>query len=252
VYLTKTWGAPYKMQAQLKQTPGIYKRMFTCSLSDFFHPMVDGRKFDFDAATLKQLTVSQRVSDISTMTWRDYAWQVIRDTPQVVYLILTKRPELIAKRLPADWGEGYPNVWLGVSVGCNLSLPKMDVLRKIPIHTQAVRFVSHEPVVEDISRNVNYDGIGWVIAGGESGTNPEYLYNPTDDWRKMIGQPGRRTMKIEWAYALMLRAKQAGIPFMFKQITSGRSGVGKDALGFIIQEFPVAPFGGTWAPGRTE
>ena len=77
VYLTKTWGAPYKMQAQLKQTPGIYKRMFTCSLSDFFHPMVDGRKFDFDAATLKQLTVSQRVSDISTMTWRDYAWLLI-------------------------------------------------------------------------------------------------------------------------------------------------------------------------------
>ena len=29
---------------------------------------------------------------------RDAAWAVIRNTPQIVYLVLTKRPELIADR----------------------------------------------------------------------------------------------------------------------------------------------------------
>lgn len=33
-------------------------------------------------------------------------WDVTRGTPHLTYLILTKRPELISKRLPADWGSG--------------------------------------------------------------------------------------------------------------------------------------------------
>jgi hypothetical protein len=97
----------------------------------------------------------------------------------------------------------------------------------------------------DISKQVNYDKFGWVIIGGESGSNPEYLYDPTANWHKMIYQPGRRTMKIEWAYSLMLKAKQSNLPVWFKQVTSARAGVGHDALGFTMQEVPPPP-SGTW------
>lgn len=63
---------------------------FTCSFSDWFEPRAD--------------------------EFRAEAWKIIKNTPQHTYQILTKRPERIKVHLPADWGNGYPNVWLGVSV----------------------------------------------------------------------------------------------------------------------------------------
>ena len=59
------------------------------------------------------------------------AWAITRETPNLVWLVLTKRPERIEKHLPSDWP--YANVWLGVSTGCRRTLNKMDVLRRIPI-----------------------------------------------------------------------------------------------------------------------
>ena len=95
----------------------------------------------------------------------------------------------------------------------------------------------------------NLDGIGWLIAGGESGTNPEYIYDPKSNWKSdlTIIRPGRRTMKIEWAYALRLKAIDAEIPFYFKEKAAGRSGRGKYGLGFPLREFPNPPNGGTWS-----
>ena len=59
--------------------------IFTCSMSDFFIEEAD--------------------------EWREDAWDVIRRTPQHKWQILTKRPERIKECLPADWGEGWDNVW---------------------------------------------------------------------------------------------------------------------------------------------
>jgi len=219
LYRTKTWSNPAKWQREA-EAKGICLRVFTNSLSDFFHAGAD--------------------------EWRDEAWDIIRQTPNLVWLILTKRPELIASRLPKDWGEGYANVWLGTSVGCNKTVNKMDALRKIPVHPKAVRFVSCEPLLEDIAERINLDGFGWVIVGGESGSSPEYLWDSAQNWREEFHTPGRRTMEIEWARRLLEKSRAAGIPYFFKQITSARSGVGEDALGRKYQEFPSPPHG-MWA-----
>jgi len=263
VYLTKTWGDPYNWQSELQKIMQsrtfadphghkfIYSRVFTCSLSDFFHAKVDDRTIAFKGVPSRRgLGMHTSPADrAKSDRWRDCAWQIIRDTPQLVYLILTKRPELIEARLPKDWGQGYKNVWLGTSVGCKLTLSKMDSLRKIPVHPEAVRFVSCEPLLEDISQDINLDGFGWVIAGGESGTNPEHLWPIAGiDWRKEFAMPGRRTMKVEWAYSLMLAAKRNLLPYWFKQITASRAGQGEDALGFLMQEVPPPPEGGIWIP----
>lgn len=238
-----TWNKPLNWELQLSNTTQVgkdrhcktcgsyskgtfcrrcgdkpYMRMFTCSLSDFFHAKAD--------------------------KWRPRAWQIIKDTPHVVYLILTKRPERIAKHLPADWGEnGYSNVWLGTSIGSNKRVHRADVLRKVPA---AVRFLSCEPLLEDIADKLDLTGIQWVIAGGESGEGEEYLYDPKKRWQDEPAK-GRRTMKLEWAYRLYMKASDAGIPFFFKQVTSARSGVGADKLaGREIHEFPAPPNGGVW------
>jgi protein gp37 len=220
-----TWKNPDKWEAEAA-SKGCCYRVFTNSLSDFFHAEADD--------------------------WREEAWDIIRRTPHLVYLILTKRPELIGKRLPTDWNGGWSNVWLGVSTGCKMTLNKMDSLRKIPVHPQAVRFVSCEPLLEDIADQLNLDGFGWVIAGGESGTNPEYLWNEKGDWRKEFERTGRRTMEVDWARSLLKKARTAGVPYFFKQVTAGKPEQGADALGSIIHEVPSAPVGLTWAEKEGE
>lgn len=59
--------------------------------------------------------------------------------------------------------------------------------RRLPVHPKAVRFLSCEPLLEDISKKLDLTGIGWLIAGGESGSNPEYLCDAKADWKKELG-----------------------------------------------------------------
>ena len=47
--------------------------------------------------------------------WRDEAWGIIRQRPDVVFFLLTKRPERVRGCLPHDWGEGWENVFFNVS-----------------------------------------------------------------------------------------------------------------------------------------
>jgi protein gp37 len=120
--------------------------IFTCSYSDFFLEEADA--------------------------WRQDAWDVIRRTPWHTWLILTKRPERIIQCLPPDWGDGWDNVWLGVSVGIQESFHRAYTLSEIPAR---VRFISAEPLLEELDfllqRNGKslLDSFQWVILGGESG-----------------------------------------------------------------------------------
>jgi protein gp37 len=219
VYRAKsTWGDPAKWQIKAERE-GVCYRIFTCSLSDFFHAKAD--------------------------PWRAEAWQIIKHTPNLVWLILTKRPERILRCLPPDWP--YPNAWLFVSVGTVQTLNKMDVLRKISVHERAIRGISAEPLLEDISGAINLDGFHFVITGGESGDDPEYLWDAKANWRSEFNIIGRRTMKLEWAANLRDVTKKAGLSFFFKQITARRSGVGPDALGRLWQEYPPPPLDLPWA-----
>ncbi len=236
VYLTKTWNDPHKWQRELDGT-GAYKRAFTNSLSDFFDRRADKRLVPEERMYL--------IGGLPPLTWRSAAWSVIRNTPNLVYLILTKRPHRIMECLPADWGQGYANVWLGTSVGCNQTLRRIDHLRNVPVHPEAVRFLSCEPLLEDIAPQINLDGIGWVICGGESGDGEEYLWTPDMKWTPE-DFPGRRTMNLDWAWALRTKAKERGLPFWFKQITASRAGQGEQVFGRIIHEVPIPPNGGAW------
>ncbi|MDE8535531.1 DUF5131 family protein [Staphylococcus aureus] len=147
-----TFNAPLNWARKLK--PGT--KVFPCSWSDWFIAQAD--------------------------EWRAEAWEIIRRTPQFTYQILTKRPENIADRLPADWGEGYPNVWLGVSIEAPGYLERGKVLEKIPA---AVRFISYEPALAavDFRELFYWQRFHWLISGGESGTNPR----PANlDWFRQV------------------------------------------------------------------
>lgn len=141
-------------------------------------------------------------------------FDVMVDTPQHTYQVLTKRP-LRAARM-SDQLPWPSNVWLGVSVEDMSVAHRADHLRRVPA---AVRFLSCEPLLGPLD-DLNLEGIGWVIAGGESGNN----YRPMD---------------IRWARGIRDVCLEAGVPFFFKQ-WGGRTPktLGRDLDGQIWDQMP--------------
>lgn len=139
-----------------------------------------------------------------------------RRTPNLDWLLLTKRPERIEQTLPKDWSvERYPNVWLGVSVEDSNNAWRIGILREIDA---AIRFISAEPLLGPI-HECDLSGIDWVICGGESG-------------------PGYRYMFIGWAENLANACRLQNIPFFFKQQEGPRPGMNPLIFGKKIQEMP--------------
>lgn len=144
-------------------------RVFVCSWSDFFIP---------EAAR-----------------WRDEAWNIIREAVQLTFMILTKRSWMIETCLPDDWGAGWNNVWLGLSLEDSDSVGKLKILKAIPAR---VRFVSYEPALGPLSIVRYRNDIKWVISGGESGLEA-------------------REAKVEWFRAIRDECQRYGIAYFHKQ-----------------------------------
>ena len=142
-------------------------------------------------------------------------FDVIANTPQHTYQILTKRSTRL--RRVADKLDWPDNLWMGVSVENGDQLARVDDLRAVPA---AVRFLSCEPLLGPLD-GIRLDGIGWVIAGGESG-------------------PGYRPMELGWARDIRDACVADDVPFFFKQ-WGGRTPkkMGRELDGRIWSEMPT-------------
>lgn len=151
--------------------------------------------------------------------WRAEAFGVIRSTPGLDWQLLTKRAPNISKMLPPDWGQGYENVWLGVTVeNRKHGVPRIDHLRRVPAK---VRFLSVEPLLEDLGP-IDLTGIHWVIIGGESG-------------------PGFRPIQRAWIDGVVAQCRAQGVAVFFKQWGGGKSDAGGCLVdGAEIKEWPQA------------
>ena len=189
------------------------ERVFVCSWSDFFIEQAD--------------------------PWRTEAWDIIRERKDLTFIILTKRPERIRECLPDDWGDGWPHVWLGVSVedqaAANKRIPPL--LRTLA----TVRFLSVEPLLGPVDLNEwmpewtcytcghagdstddehcpgcgtqsgdgfghaendpDFVGIDWIIVGAESG-------------------PGARPCDLVWMQQIVKQCRAADVSVFVKQIGS--------------------------------
>lgn len=133
--------------------------------------------------------------------WRKDLFQLIRECDQLVWLLLTKRPQLIVK-LSDEAGGLPPNAAIGTTVEdqprADANLPALEVAR---IELQPIfTFGSFEPLLSDV---IVPKGCmpGWVIAGGE-----------TDQ-----GSHKARPTHPDWLRSLRDQAAAAGVPFHFKQ-----------------------------------
>jgi|SRR5579884_959333 len=147
---------------------------------------------------------------------RPRLWELIRATRCLDWQLLTKRPQRIGSILPDDWGDGYPNVWLGTSIENNDYVGRADELRKLPA---TVRFISYEPALGPLS-NLDLSGIDWLIYGGESGPH----FRPHDP---------------QWARDIEARCRLSGTAFFYKQSAAFRTEMGTTLDGRTVREYPV-------------
>jgi len=47
--------------------------------------------------------------------WREEAWEIMAQRPDVKFFLLTKRPERVAGLLPSNWGDGWENIFFNVT-----------------------------------------------------------------------------------------------------------------------------------------
>jgi protein gp37 len=135
------------------------------------------------------------------------------------YQVLTKRSERLRDTLcgPLQDAAREAHIWWGVSVEDRKhGVPRISDLQATPA---AVRFLSVEPLLEDLGR-LPLQGISWVIVGGESG-------------------PGARPMEEGWVLSIREQCEAANIPFFFKQWGGVRKkAAGRSLLGRTHDGFP--------------
>lgn len=152
--------------------------VFTASWSDWFHVAAD--------------------------PWRPEMWALVRARPGLRFFVLTKRSERIRDHLPPDWGDGYPNVLLGVSVETAAYVYRVADLLDVPA---VGRFVSCEPLLGSLrapGSGALLRRLDWIIAGGESDEGG-------------LDEGNARPSHPQWFRELRDLAADAGIPFHFKQ-----------------------------------
>jgi protein gp37 len=137
-------------------------------------------------------SMSDLFHDQVPVTFIRDVFDVMVSTPQHTYQVLTKRSRRL--RELSDVLPWPPNVWMGVSVESDRYKFRIDHLREAPA---SVRFLSIEPLLGPIGE-LDLDGIGWVIVGGESG-------------------PGARTLDVGWVTDIRDRCAAGNVAFFFKQ-----------------------------------
>lgn len=179
---TSVFNLPLKYKETSSQCWEGRPLIFTSSLTDVFHEAID--------------------------PFRNEMWDIIRKCPHLIFQILTKRPERIYKCLPADWGTGWDNVWLGTSIGSQKSIDRLLTLCTVPAKT---RFLSLEPLhgkmylgIDLVSASFISKPIDWIIVGGESGNDKgAYKYRPC---------------KLEWIESIVSECNNMEIPVFVKQL----------------------------------
>lgn len=150
-------------------------------------------------------------------------WALIQQTPHLDWLLLTKRPQCVGRLIP--WRDSWPrNIWLGTTIENQRWAEKR--LPHLLAYPATVHFASCEPLLGPLriepwlQRNGDRRGIGWVIAGGESG-------------------PRARPMNPEWPRALRDQCATHGVPYHFKQWGNWRPASG-NTNGHEVRMIPAS------------
>ena len=128
--------------------------------------------------------------------WRKEAWNIIRQRPDVVFWLLTKRPERVARCLPENWGDGWENVFFNVTAeNQKRADERIPILLQLPFKHKGVMVA---PFIGPVSIKdyLKSGQIRQVLAGGEN-------------------YDGARPLYYDWVKSLYKECKDANITFCF-------------------------------------
>ena len=154
---------------------------------------------------------------------RKLAWKAMRESPNLDFLLLTKRPENIQRYLPDDFGRSYGHLHLGTTVESSEFIHRIEKLRAVS-DWGGYRWVSNEPCLDNVIKCVaegGLDGIGWWIYGGESSLSKQFRKD--DD---------------AWARDAKNRCSEEGIAFFYKQNSGLRRALRKSLDGKVFHGYP--------------
>lgn len=128
--------------------------------------------------------------------WRGEAWDIIAGRPDVVFYLLTKRPERVAKLLPKNWGGGWENVFFNVTAENQARADeRVPLLLDLPFRHKGVMVA---PFIGEVSlkKYLKSGAIERVVAGGEN-------------------YDGSRVLKCEWVEKLYSECVESDTTFCF-------------------------------------
>lgn len=218
-FMTAAWREPRKWNRDAERT-GRHAFVFCASMADVF---------EAEPAHVRDETAAARLR----------LWALIDETPWLVWLLLTKRPERVREVVPASWMDGgWPsNVWIGCTVEdqehADARLPH---LLDIPAPR---RFVSYEPALGpvDFTRIDAFKAPPWP--GSLPGEPQTYLdtlrgvglrpsnlgvsietWTPQIHWIIVGGESGPRArpFDVEWARQTVRQGQAAGVDVWVKQL----------------------------------
>lgn len=201
--IRSVWNDLDKYQKLAKQV-GEMHRVFVGSMMDIFEkpmPVVDSK------GAPVMFEIDDEPVQLNTNVLRNILFLKIQTGhyPNLLFLLLTKRPSNINKYIPESWKTDPPeNIMFGTSP---VNQETADKLIPQLLEVKGKHFLSVEPQLGpiDLCLNVCRTGnllegkIDWVIQGGESGHH-------------------RRPFNLAWAYDMKDQCEKAGVPYFFKQI----------------------------------
>lgn len=146
--------------------------------------------------------------------WRNEAFDIMRQRPDVVFYILTKRPERVKENLPDWWGDGLENVFFNVTCENQIRADeRIPILFDLPFKHKGI-FVAPFIGPVEIEKYLKQNIIEQVICDGEN-----------YDWP--------RPLRYEWVESLSNQCKRNNVRFAFLSI--GNHFI-KDGKSFIISD----------------
>jgi len=131
--------------------------------------------------------------------WRTEVWAMIKQRPDLEFLILTKRIDRFLVSLPSDWGDGYSNVNIGCSVENQAMADyRLPLFLSYPIKR---RFIACAPLLGPIDLTPYLSGVEHVSVGGETSREA-------------------RECVYDWVLNIREQCVAAGVTFWFKNTGS--------------------------------
>lgn len=213
------WRLPLKWNAEAERL-GIRYRVFCASLADVFDNEVDPQ-------------------------WRDDLFDLIAKTPNLDWLLLTKRIGNVGNMLPVpfDFDKHYPNVWLGATI-VNQEEADRDIPKLLQVPA-AKRFLSMEPLLEPVNLADISDGHAdstipreyWEEGFDTEDSPPAVGHNclTGERWQR-FGEWNEHGQSIDWVIVggesghgarechvghirkIVQQCKAAGVPVFVKQL----------------------------------